>query len=217
MTTRSTDSITHHPTTHLTEEQFNDAVLGLTPADIDEHLNACVECSAEAIRVRSSIAEFSAAATAWSDAQPSPSTARFRRRALMVQLRPVAGFAAAAALVIGVAIPVGHYQRSAANEIALASNAQVAAPSQAAAGTGRAVLIGASHAQVAPHARSVSHLQAKTVTSVSTYTEAQSAPQPPRDEIAYDNALMSTINAEINEPVYIAGETLDHSGGSLMQ
>ena len=212
MTTRSTT-----PTTHLTEEQFNDAILGLAPDSVDEHLDACVECSAEASRVRSSIASFSAAATAWSDAQPSPSTARFRRHALMVQLRPVAGFAAAAALVIGVAIPVGHYQRSAANEIALASSAPAAALSQSPVRTDHVVLVEASRVQSALHARPISRLQARTAVLVSTYTESQPAQQPPRDEIAYDNALMSTINAEINEPVYIAGETFDHTGGSVTQ
>ena len=59
----------NQPAAHLTEDDLNDALIGLTTPDQDAHLAACEACSAELASFRESMGVFNKASLAWSEAR----------------------------------------------------------------------------------------------------------------------------------------------------
>ena len=179
-----------HLTAHLTEEQFADYVLGLSTEAMDLHIEQCAACRAEVLAVQDSIGTFASAGRAWSEAQPAQPAHNFRRRALLIQMRPVAGFAAAAALVFGVTFST---HRNAPVETQRAT-VTTSAP---AVHTEDPVAVPAAQAAVA------SDLQPEQIQQAVQPAPAVHHTSTPA-ELAQDNAMMAAIDAEINTPFAVS-------------
>lgn len=168
---------------HLTEEQFADYVIGLSTEAMDLHVEQCAFCRAEVLGMQESIGTFASAGRAWSEMQPAPPAQHFRRRALLVQMRPVAAFAAAAAVVFAVTFST-HRQADAPQHIAMTTSVPaIPAPSP------------------------VVDVQPEPVTATPVRRMGHTAPAShaaTSEELAQDNAMMAAINAEITAPFAVA-------------
>jgi hypothetical protein len=60
--------------THLTQEEFTDRLLGMHSITVDAHLLDCATCRQEVERLRSSVGLFRNAARAWSESAASASS-----------------------------------------------------------------------------------------------------------------------------------------------
>lgn len=172
-----------HLTAHLTEDQFADYTIGLSTPAMDLHIEQCATCRAEALAMQESIGAFATAGRAWSEQQPAPSAQNFRRRALLVQMRPVAAFAAAAVVVFAVTFST-HHPEVAQQHTAVTAPAPILQP---------ATPVIADEAQPESIAREpahkIFHAAPAEVTAI---------------EVAQDNAMMAAIDAEITAPFAVA-------------
>jgi hypothetical protein len=57
---------------HLSEQQIDDWLIGLHPADVEEHLRSCPACADEVSRVAEPLALFGGAVRSWSEEQARP-------------------------------------------------------------------------------------------------------------------------------------------------
>ncbi|MBS1815093.1 MAG: hypothetical protein JSS87_09495 [Acidobacteria bacterium] len=182
-----------HLTAHLTEDQFADYVLGLSTEAMDIHIQQCAACRAEVLAVQDSIGAFASAGRAWSEAQPPSPTHNFRRRALLIQMRPVAGFAAAAAIVFGVTFSTHHNAQVEPQRATIPTTTPAAHTLEPASEpTAQASL-----AAFAPEAQPD---QMEQIVQPASATHRPATPA----ELAQDNAMMAAIDAEINTPFAVS-------------
>jgi len=99
---------------HLTNDQFTEMIVtGVIDEACEKHLAGCELCREELTAFSDSVGLFSTTSLAWSESKPAESLRvaahKQVRRAVYVPLR----WAVAAAVVIGVAIPVWNYDHRA--------------------------------------------------------------------------------------------------------
>jgi anti-sigma factor RsiW len=58
---------TNDASAHLSDEKFSDILAGETSAEVQAHLAACAECSAEAARLSQAFADFSVQSRTWAE------------------------------------------------------------------------------------------------------------------------------------------------------
>ena len=104
---------------HLTNDQFTEMLMtGITDAACENHLAGCELCREELAVFSDSIGLFTTTSLAWSESKPAQSlrmtASRQVRRAAYAPLR----WALAAAVIVGVGVPVWNYeQRPIANQV----------------------------------------------------------------------------------------------------
>jgi predicted anti-sigma-YlaC factor YlaD len=109
---------------HLTDEQFTACVIeGAPPAACREHLAQCEACRREVGTFVEATGDFSAAALAWSEAQPATSLrgvagSRTRGHAPL-------GWAVAAGLAVAVSVPLWNHEHRSPVSSAAAAAAEV--------------------------------------------------------------------------------------------
>jgi acyl CoA:acetate/3-ketoacid CoA transferase alpha subunit len=121
-------------TTHLTDEQFADLLLGANPAAVQDHLKACSACAEEADRVAGAIGSFEQQSRLWAERRastnpmltstPAPAFAWMYRR----QAWTAAALAIALAAGFGVAAR-NHHAPVAQTQVAKVQPAPVVSPS----------------------------------------------------------------------------------------
>lgn len=84
---------------HLSEEAFNDLLIGLSEPAAENHLATCEECRARLAAFRSDIALFNQATLAWSKSKAA-AMPPMRRRARFIPSHPLAWSAAAVVLLV---------------------------------------------------------------------------------------------------------------------
>lgn len=103
---------------HLTDEQFAELLIGATPAAVQEHLEACAECAAEAERVAGAIGSFARESRLWAErrAAAGPVLAAAQRPSFAgasMIARPQVWAAAALAVAIGIGVTISaHHEQS---------------------------------------------------------------------------------------------------------
>ena len=91
---------------HLSEEAFDDVLIGLGSPESEAHLAACPECSAQVRAFRGDVQLFNAASMAWSESRrPQPS----KQPGARVRAAFVGWVAAAAALAV-MAFAIWHHR-----------------------------------------------------------------------------------------------------------
>ncbi|RXH55907.1 hypothetical protein [Granulicella sibirica] len=68
------------PISHLSEDDLNDVLLGLSTPASDLHLASCIECSEQLAEFRSTIGAFNKASLAWSEARSNSMPLEIPRR-----------------------------------------------------------------------------------------------------------------------------------------
>ncbi|ADW69531.1 hypothetical protein [Granulicella tundricola] len=98
------------PGRHLDEDEFGLAMMGESlGADAQAHVDGCAECRAEMELFTGSVGNFGLAALRWSEAQRP--AAMPQKAAAGWRMYPAAGWALAAAVLLGVMVPVTvHFQ-----------------------------------------------------------------------------------------------------------
>ena len=117
---------------HLTNDQFTEMLMtGITAPVCENHLAGCALCREELAVFSDSVGLFTTTSLAWSESKPAQSlrmtASRQVRKAAYAPLR----WALAAAVVVGVAVPVWNYeQRPAANPVTTAALASDDSPAE---------------------------------------------------------------------------------------
>jgi hypothetical protein len=105
--------MTPEQSTHLSEEAFNDVLIGLGTPESDAHLAVCSTCSNHLRQFRIDIESFNETTLAWSEARPTASLRATRRSKVRPVMYSPLGWALAAVLLIAIGIPVrSHYLSS---------------------------------------------------------------------------------------------------------
>jgi hypothetical protein len=94
--------------THLTDEQFTDLLLGTSPSSVRAHLKACPQCAEEAARVSGAIGSFAEQTRLWAErhAASHPVLVPQRQPVFEWLHRPSAWTAAALAFALAAGIGV---------------------------------------------------------------------------------------------------------------
>lgn len=109
-------------TNHLSEEALNDFLIGLGTTEIDVHLARCAECREKVEGFQAEVLLFNEASLAWSHAQPSRVAPVLAPEPRFRPAWATLSFAAIAALLVAVAIPVWHRtHREPLNEVQTAA------------------------------------------------------------------------------------------------
>ncbi len=122
-----------HLTTHLTDEQFTDLLLGTSPATVQEHLKTCSACAEEAERVSGAIGSFAQHSRVWAErrAATRPLNAPTHVPVFEWLHRPQAWTAAALAIALTVGVGISarnHHASTAQNQVATAQPAPAVSP-----------------------------------------------------------------------------------------
>lgn len=116
--------------THLTDEQFTDLLLGARPSTVQAHLNVCPQCAEEAARVSRAIGSFAQQTRLWAErrAASQPILVPHRQPAFEWLHRPRAWTAAALALAVaaGIGVSVHNNHQRPAPQQAVISHQPVA-------------------------------------------------------------------------------------------
>jgi anti-sigma factor RsiW len=94
--------------THLSEEDFDDILIGLGSSESEAHLAACQDCRRRVNAFRSDVALFNSASMAWTESQPALLRPTARKTVHRIRLAFVSWVATAAALA-GMAVAVWHH------------------------------------------------------------------------------------------------------------
>jgi len=165
--------------THLTEAEFDSCLIGDAAPESAAHLASCESCTAALAELEAPLASFRAVTLAWSERRsatlPLDNLAAARRRAASGWRQRLAVSAGlAAAMAVGVAIPVLHHQK------ALDTPAQTAQNTAA--------------------APEIHPIPAASIPPVAAATETASAvPQEsPAQQIRRDNQMLRAIDMELD-------------------
>jgi hypothetical protein len=94
--------------THLSEEAFDDVLIGLGSPDSEAHLAVCQDCWRRVNAFRSDVALFNSASMAWTESRPVPLTPTARKTVHRTRLAFVS-WAATVAVLAGTAVAVWHH------------------------------------------------------------------------------------------------------------
>ena len=151
----NSDSLKHSagthafPISHLSEDDLNDALLGLSTPASDLHLASCIECSEQLAEFRSTMGAFNKASLAWSEARSNSMPLELPRKTFSFggfgSLGSLA-VSATFAFVVALALTLGIHYRSAKPEPNQASSLR---PQQPAADTARQDEIAGDNAMLA--------------------------------------------------------------------
>lgn len=86
--------------THLSDEAFDDVLIGMGSPESDAHLAACEDCRRRVIAFRSDVALFNSASMAWTESQPARLRPTARKTAHRVRLAFVSWAGMAAVLAV---------------------------------------------------------------------------------------------------------------------
>jgi hypothetical protein len=86
--------------THLSDEAFDDVVIGMGSLESEAHLAACQDCRRRVIAFRSDVALFNSASMAWTESQPALLRPTARKTAHRIRLAFVSWAGMAAVLVV---------------------------------------------------------------------------------------------------------------------
>ena len=167
-------------TTHLTEDQIDDLLMGELAAEPTAHLASCSTCKVQVEEFEASIASFKAVTLAWSERQSATLPSKLLRPVSSTWQRGASWAAAAAVLLVGIGVPLARHQTRGPQVVAsnVASRVEVAAAKQAG---------DAATAQVREAATG-----APGVVAVSGKSAAQ---------IARDNQMLQAIDRELDASV----------------
>ena len=99
--------------THLSEEAFDDVLIGLGSPESEAHLAVCQDCRGRVKAFRSDVALFNSASMAWTQSQPVLLKPTGRKTVHRTRLAFVS-WAATAAVLAGTAVAVWHHHGPAA-------------------------------------------------------------------------------------------------------
>jgi hypothetical protein len=86
--------------THLSDEDFDDVVIGMGSRESEAHLAVCEDCRRRVIAFRSDVALFNSASLAWAESQTSLSRPTARKTAHRIRQAFVSWAGMAAVLVV---------------------------------------------------------------------------------------------------------------------
>jgi len=99
--------------THLSEEAFDDVLIGLGSPESEAHLAVCQDCWRRVNAFRSDVALFNSASMAWTESQPIRLSPTSRKTVHRTRLAFVS-WAAMAAVLAGMAVAIWHHNGPAA-------------------------------------------------------------------------------------------------------
>ncbi len=95
-------------TTHLSDEAFDDVLIGMGSPESEAHLASCQDCRRRVNSFRSDVALFNSASMAWAENQPAQLRPTVRKTVHRARLAFV-GWATTAAALAGMAVAVWHH------------------------------------------------------------------------------------------------------------
>jgi hypothetical protein len=111
---------------HLNDDEFAEAMMGAElKAEAQAHVDACAECRAEIAKFEDSVGDFGVASLRWSESLPAYRTSYTPGKVSTPAQRffPVAAWALAAAVLLGVMVPVTVHFEHGHSSVETAANA----------------------------------------------------------------------------------------------
>lgn len=100
-------TIENYNSPHLSEDQLEDVLLGIFTADCSRHLEACPACRAQLAQFQSTVALFSQASNAWSEARSNALNRDLKQHRTPFRFSARTAWTCASALVLLIVVTVG--------------------------------------------------------------------------------------------------------------